>query len=104
LLTIWGQWQHVLRMVCPVGCVTLRALVRSLLLAGHTVCSIRSIERSLDHWWQLQLLVVRIVTLLSCVSLSVTDLFHLDLAISGLVLRSIGISLLLPRMHLALNS
>lgn len=34
-----------------------------------TVCSVGPFLRSLYHWWQLQLLIVRIVTLVSCILL-----------------------------------
>ena len=80
------QWQHVSVLLSLNHTVVSRLVISSIhaadmASAGHTIGSIRPVLRSFDHRWQLELLVVRVVTLFSGVpfSVSVPDDFLIQL-------------------------
>jgi len=82
-----SRWerQHVLVMsvtasenvVC--SCISWARHSTNIAMIWYAVSSIRAILWSFDHWWQLKLLVVGIVTFLSRISLSVSQDFLIEL-------------------------
>ena len=61
------------------SCISWARHSTNIAMIWYAVSSIRAILWSFDHWWQLKLLVVGIVTFLSRISLSVSQDFLIEL-------------------------
>lgn len=87
-------------MISLITTLALTTLRLTLLLARYAVGSFGPIQWRLNHRWQLQFLVIRIITLLSGISLTVADLLHLNLVGTWRVWGSPHISYLLTGVRL----
>lgn len=82
VLAVWSQRQHILLALILVTSNTLRLLLLTrVLLARHTVLTIRPVKWSFDHRRKLKLLVVGVVALLPTVALALTDFLNLHLVL-----------------------
>ncbi len=78
----WRQRQHILVMSTRTSCTSSLSSLTTLCIR-HAVCSLCSVLRSLYHWWQLQLLIIRIIAFLSGITFASTD--DLLVELDGLV-------------------
>ena len=78
----WRQRQHILMMSTRTSSTSSLSSLTTLCI-WNTVCSLCSILRSLYHWWQLQLLIIRIIAFLSGITFAIAD--DLLVELDGLV-------------------